>query len=555
MLVNTRPEQLLDAIFGGCLMRGAKSYTIACMPSVAIERRFYNRNWGGIKGFLLALFRSPRRNMQRSLKEECRRFCQTSTIKGLGRAVFADHVFVRLLWISCITIGLCVTCISFWNLIGGCAMYETSTSISFVRTDNGGFPDVLVCGVSARVNNSTALEYLQMVRAYTGDDQAFRSMMTASAFYQNVPGEIILDRFVVSCNFLLADAKRMEPCRNITRIYLTDTYPACLIIHPPRGPLGQGPRSLSAVFHVDDFNIPIVTDIAPQPFGNEFSTTIDAFLLPEKHTLAVDQLVSVGSGQKTTAVVREERRIRLPSPYTECNQNPRDELIPCHFICNQDHIFEKCGCYDTQIYSTSKQRSMGPSCWTMTENTTVFMERVNCVRNLEWVPIEMCDCRSPCRTTHFRFVPQVTDWPHFSAYLSFYLELIKNTPFDRKEFSIYQELFNSKENFTREEMYRLLRENDLIRRHFARLDVIAQKDGYTRYEDWPLVTPSSTMASLGGLLNLWVGITFMTFIEVVELLFRIASVWLHSWKSREPQWTVLRWCCNSKRNVTDKKNQ
>ena len=53
---------------------------------------------------------------------------------------------------------------------------------------------------------------------------------------------------------------------------------------------------------------------------------------------------------------------------------------------------------------------------------------------------------------------------------------------------------------------------------------ISQTRGVTIYDEVPTVTFSALLGALGGILNLWIGITFFTFIEVIELVYNLIAI-------------------------------
>ena len=43
------------------------------------------------------------------------------------------------------------------------------------------------------------------------------------------------------------------------------------------------------------------------------------------------------------------------------------------------------------------------------------------------------------------------------------------------------------------------------------------------YNDMPLTSPSALTGSLGAVLNLWSGVTFVTLVEVIDLLYSLCT--------------------------------
>ena len=57
-----------------------------------------------------------------------------------------------------------------------------------------------------------------------------------------------------------------------------------------------------------------------------------------------------------------------------------------------------------------------------------------------------------------------------------------------------------------------------------------QKSGLTIYSDVPSVTLDSFFGTMGGVLNLWIGVTFFTLIELFDLVYKLATVALNQKK-------------------------
>ena len=70
----------------------------------------------------------------------------------------------------------------------------------------------------------------------------------------------------------------------------------------------------------------------------------------------------------------------------------------------------------------------------------------------------------------------------------------------------------------------MLENTDFIQPNFAKIRVVSSTmNTVTEYHDVPAVTFESFVGSLGGILNLWVGLSFITVIEIVELILNLFS--------------------------------
>ena len=93
----------------------------------------------------------------------------------------------------------------------------------------------------------------------------------------------------------------------------------------------------------------------------------------------------------------------------------------------------------------------------------------------------------------------------FADYFSDYYEPLVESPDD--DYLIYEEL----------------RKTDLISRNFIQVHVKMDSDLLVKYVEKEALSWESFVGGLGGLLNLWTGISFFAILEIVELVYRL--VW------------------------------
>ena len=66
------------------------------------------------------------------------------------------------------------------------------------------------------------------------------------------------------------------------------------------------------------------------------------------------------------------------------------------------------------------------------------------------------------------------------------------------------------------------------------MSVVLEHATMEAHIDKPKVTGSQIMGAVGGTLNLWIGISFVTVVEVCELLYRICKTVIKSEKVNNP---------------------
>ena len=140
-----------------------------------------------------------------------------------------------------------------------------------------------------------------------------------------------------------------------------------------------------------------------------------------------------------------------------------------------------------------------------------------------------CDCPQPCHSAEYEKTSiSQAPWPHWSYSYAFYCKIIvphleKNPHHenfkkyqknfgDCSEMDDYDDIFNTSSHNSEDK--------ELIK-NFLQLNVIFEHKKKTVYTTKPAVTWETLFSNIGGTLNLWIGITFITFVEVFELIFDV----------------------------------
>ena len=113
-------------------------------------------------------------------------------------------------------------------------------------------------------------------------------------------------------------------------------------------------------------------------------------------------------------------------------------------------------------------------------------------------------------------------WPKIRYQYSFYKQYIRNSTFS-DSFSYYKKVGEKVNEGKSTDALKLLEESDLIRNNFLILEIeMSHTQRVAHYTDVPAVTLENFIGSLGGILNLWVGLSFITIVEIVELVVKVA---------------------------------
>ena len=112
-------------------------------------------------------------------------------------------------------------------------------------------------------------------------------------------------------------------------------------------------------------------------------------------------------------------------------------------------------------------------------------------------------------------------WPDYTRHYGLYKDYIRNTV-HADDFIIYEDIGDRMDINLQEALERLYQLREEILSTVLKLTVkMSTRTMVTQFADIPAVSLEGFVGSLGGILNLWVGLSFITIIELVELCVNI----------------------------------
>ena len=144
--------------------------------------------------------------------------------------------------------------------------------------------------------------------------------------------------------------------------------------------------------------------------------------------------------------------------------------------------------------------------------------------------ISDCNCEPACEEQLYDADVTQAPWPHESHHLSFYDLYIYHRVSDWRRFSVYDNIFV---NGTYEDLHK----THLIERNFLQIN-IRLTYGINSIKDTVKITPVSLVGNLGGILNLWIGFTFVTVVEICDLIYQVVMTRAQRKKERAHSMTM-----------------
>ena len=491
-------------------------------------------------------------SMKDTARSEFRKFLETSSIKGLPRLIRSRGKCLYLMWIACVLFGTAMGSYQSYVIIQSYLRFETSTSVKYAESANITFPDVTVCKTNPRTTveegNMSYAEYQMKVKqmqsesGLTRDDRGIlRGLEGTFGYYQNVlvHRQTIrkhLEFFMLYCRVLINGRSVTCLSSEADPVFLTPSFPACLTFHPSQYVTSDhGVTTLSVVFYMDDFEPRLYSNFGRFPFA-QYASGIKVLIHQRGQFPNLQRDVPADTGMETSIQLHEIYKTHVPWPYSDCIKLEGDDPFgghsqtQCINKCTQDSLIETCGCLDPDVPASQSERESHKYCGHLQNNVTLVVKRQGCIEARSLSAIEArCqeECPPGCEDYHYDYRVVDVRWPHVSRHLAFFNKFLTKKDIYGNKFAYYEEIEKEIEK-NRTRGYEILRNTDLIPRNFAKINVYYVSREVLQYSDKPMHTSTSMTGALGSILNLWIGITFVTLVEVLELLHNLLWVYFSS---------------------------
>nr|XP_054756141.1 degenerin unc-8-like isoform X4 [Lytechinus pictus] len=226
---------------------------------------------------------------------------------------------------------------------------------------------------------------------------------------------------------------------------------------------------------------------------------------PTEKPFPEDIALSVPTGHSTSIGMRQEFIKRLSGYYSNCTYDGTNTNFTstngfkyspaaCKKMCYQLHLDNLCGCVDDQLLD-------GHTHCDILNRTQQVCRKI--VEELYLDDKLGCSCPSPCEEFKYLRTPSSSIWPS-----------------ERYEEHIFRRL-----NITNNEILtHILQSNDLSRKNILRLKIFYEDLNYEVVEMVPVYTIPSVLGSVGGLMGLYIGMSFISVFEVLFLVLRVIKI-------------------------------
>lgn len=436
-------------------------------------------------------------------------------------------------------------------------------------------------------NTSKVVDWVKFQQCSKFGEQQTR-MESTQAFFENLNEEAMASGHDIK-DILLHCRFNQQKCNanNFTHFFDGQNYFNCytfnsirqsekILIH------ATGPEyGLSAVIALDNDDPPLGT-YGLYNVNNNIAHSAGLRVqvhAPNTMPSPVDHGFDIPPGFSSSIGLKAVINTRESQPYGNCTTEHLQEgshysntIFACLQLCKQERVIERCKCKSSGLPDL-KNRSL-PYCGTMTDWRGIFRE-MECndigdgiVRKRNFLLLSLkceqdelrelandrsyeasCKCFQPCQETTYQKALSISYWPleffQQNALEKFYHNKLNNT-FLKEAYNYldehvvkYEKLYNDPEanaeklyhssiNLT--ERQRLIRASTLIHQNLVRLNVYLEDLNVIEFKQSPAYLIEDLFADIGGTLGLWMGISVLTIMELIELLIQLVLLLFNSEK-------------------------
>ena len=330
---------------------------------------------------------------------------------------------------------------------------------------------------------------------------------------------------VLRCKLLLTvdDRMKTKDCQSSFKLYTDILNYKCNML---RLNLSTPVDSIDLELVVYQENL-MVTSSDDSLFGNSRPSGMNLFF--DIDTSCYQNKVTVLPGQNLKMDFSMAYAEQLPKPYGSClkqpksgsmfsvlNTNLRYSKIGCRFSARQKVSFYNCGCIKTGFSLRDLHDVTFDNVTSCLDDYDLF----NCSENvLSPNNIILDHCQDLCHKAMFHKYTNILSLIQLEETIPFYRSYIRDKSYEHRFSAKFRGKEFSKMNDTeRKYIY------DLIMNNFASVNVHFDLKEIVVYKEVPQYSFSSFIGQLGGILNLYSGISFVVIFELLDFIFNFFRV-------------------------------
>ncbi len=487
-------------------------------------------------------------------------FCSHTTAHGWVQVARPDNKVIRILWVILSVAALAISTLQV-SIFVKIYMDQPLEMKRIPSTDRINFPSVTLCNIAAisssifdkLVRNRTTLtsQWYRRMENFDNYWEYFSKLNRTSQFYdiqarlqmpkgyfENIDLDEIralshhLEDMIISCSFGQADCNI-----SVFQTFLSSDYYLCYTISVDDWTYAHstGPTSgLSLVLYLeattkdDDISIYGGKYFPRANTGNAAGVRVELHE-DETRPSPLDCGLNVPPGFSGNIALTISRNYRRDTDKSPCRKSDVDTNSrykytshTCMLSCQQKLIEQNCNCSSSSLPLAPIINERKPYCGTWAElgddtltGIEEFLQRIDCedkmIRNFVKMnsTIEACNCVPACEDWTYESQTTYSYWPQEDSQDDFYEMFVEARP-ESKAYKILGPM-----NISR------IQATDLIRKNFVRLNIFMSSLTVLQYQETPSYGEVKLLSDLGGIFGFWIGMSIMTWVEVIELLLHL----------------------------------
>lgn len=463
---------------------------------------------------------------------ELKKLSVESTSHGIPKIILAKNLYVKIMWLVffLISVGICVFMIV--RTMSQYLSFGVTTQIARINQAEMKFPAVSICNVNPLVslagseyikNEYEEMFNLTAVSKYTelSDLIYFNRTINFTSdwflyktYHPDFPATL-RNSFSYSSKEMLLKCLQTKTKCDLSKLqhYYDPIYGNCYKFN------GNSSDDLYKISRQGDgLYMELFTGISDQNLDNSVFYQLPnkgiAIIIDDQDGFPIKKEgILLGPGQYAKMIISKTESETLPSPYGNCQDaNLVDTLLSremakhgysynrqnCMIFCEQKIIIETLGCYDLRL----------PRIFNATPCFTI--ESFRAIDKIDF-NFDVCfeHCPFECSTTKYDVTISYNDYPTFN----YFWDLIN------QDLDYYADILNVE-----------TLDFDLFENSFASLFIYYDELKYTDVIDSPNMLLPDVIANIGGTLGLFVGISLLSFVEIIEIVINFLIIYYKNTK-------------------------
>ena len=450
-----------------------------------------------------------------------------SSCHGLPNIFKNERILSKVMWTLFFLASWSYCLYSIIKSINAYLNWDVITNIDIIQEIPAEFPAVTICNLNAFASDY-GRDYLN------GFDNVPNSSSNFLKFYgqmiamgKNVSDEdrknfsLPLKDFLLQCRFGGAGESCTE---NDFDWHYNEVFGNCYTFNNGRDAKGETKdiRNSTRTGYISGLKLILFLGNFSESHRVNERSGVHVYVHHKDIKLKFDEGIDVSSGEATNIVINKLINTKLGHPYNKCfsnltNINSFDSEFyraiiqsnktytqkECFDVCLQNEFLESCNC-SFPFFINFKNK---PNCESISDFLCISQVYPSLYKYVNTKCLQHCP--ENCETIDYRITASHSQFPN-PNYANSYL----------KNYSTLQPYFQPESELNS----RIEIDNDLLKKSLALINIFYEDLKYTKVSQIAKMNFEDLLSNVGGTLGLFIGISFLSIIEVFDLLLQVMFI-------------------------------